>query len=156
MGRALGPRLTARQHTGSRSPSSRPVDRFRNEDDARDPLSIPANRARRQRGGMHESGHPLLARNARSARRPARRDAPRPGTMHPLRPRALALSTATHTVWPIAAAVAVTALHPPSDHRGAVLQRDHRQRSYCATARGHVSDGKVHDGKRKITLSSAS
>jgi hypothetical protein len=84
-----------------------------------------------------------LNRNRSALRRPTGRDAPGPSPVHPLRSRPLEVSTSAHSFWPALVAASISQGDPLDNHRDAVLQGDHRQRSHLTAPRRHVHDGEV-------------
>lgn len=111
------------------------------EDDPGDPVPLPPDHTRRQRGGLHEGHRPVRTRNRRPVRRAAGGDVAGSGAVHPLRPCATALPAPSNPLRQAAASAPLAAHHPGGHHRGAVLQGDHRQCAHCSTAARHVHHG---------------
>lgn len=87
-----------------------------NEDHTGDTLSVSANNARWQRGGLHEGDCALCARDRRPVRCAARGDAARSGAVHTLRSCSTALSATGDALWPAAVAVALATHDTSGDH----------------------------------------
>jgi len=86
------------------------------EDDPGDTVPLPADHARRQRGGLHEGHRPVRPGDGGPVRRAAGGDAAGPGAVHPLRPRASALSPPGDPLRQAAAPPSLAADHPGVHH----------------------------------------
>lgn len=125
----------------------------RNENNTRDSVPLSSNWSGWQRGGLHESGHSIRARNTSTVRCAAGGNASGPGSMHTIRSRSPAISAAANAIRSPFAVAAFAEGHTAVYHRIAVFQRDHWECAYCADTRRYVPNGEIHGKWKMMRLS---